>query len=1046
MIMNIQNNILPLKPSSDYVLEKPFVFFVGAKTYNKSLNTTERFVEEIKGLEFLCVSRYREESETYQMTTRNFTFTVKVADEHDNFQVTSISDKREAQAKKKSHYNQSSFIIHLQKGTTIVCDFGYDKSITNRFGIEERVMLHSDLVSVVNAIKEFFNYKEENTESFVSGRFKSQILDPIDAFTEYEDAVEKRSVYSKNYIEYDRCVFNGSYKGDKEYSFESSTFDPDNEDFAVDSNVAVELKEQTADGTYKTMSATIVDRQITENGVEFVLKFRLQFDDDIIPKDGGIIYPQVNETQKRVRKRVLKSIRDKNVASKYMYNFFRTYQSEGFDEVDDWKQFENELLKGKRPPNAGQMDAIRKGIATKDLHLVLGPPGTGKTTVIVNWIKYFVEHDMRVLISSQNNAAVDNVLERAGDNKNAHIIRLGDERKILDPCKKYAINAQIDDGVKLYREKIDQANSRFKESRTKINQAIALYRSNIDRVIVLSHESNKLNSKINAINSKFNELKKAKAEMENAYSKYEGALDEIAVKNIALFELENRGSLYRFFHRHHKRLIEKERDELIEQHKVQSEKYLSYVDSYNEIATKIRSIYNDSSYHDLKTSVLKSVSELASINWDLNIDVPRKSIRIQMDRINGYPIPNANSLTKAISELEQSLKTIDSIEASFSDWSSALDRQTSDIVTDLLIRNSNVVGATCIGINTRRKFANIDFDVSIIDESGQIQVHNAIVPMSRAPKTLMLGDHLQIPPMASDDVMELCRLNGCSTELLEKSFFEYLFKTVEETAEARNKEPECITRLVEQFRMPANISDVISSEFYDDKYFARYNMDNWTPIVPNTTKPLIMISTSGLKQRYETTKLTPNDPSAGYCNKCEAEIIAKIVASIQKEKGELDSSEIGIISAYGKQVRAIRQYITKEKLGLSNQQIYSIAASLDSFQGQERDLIIFSSTRSSNKDAQHARIGFLKELRRLNVAFTRCKKQLVVIGDFDYLTTCEYEVLDEFGKPVKHKSEKDFAMFMQKMIDQAKSPAGEFYTAEEFLRKVGAEIWQEQRL
>ena len=114
---------------------------------------------------------------------------------------------------------------------------------------------------------------------------------------------------------------------------------------------------------------------------------------------------------------------------------------------------------------------------------------------------------------------------------------------------------------------------------------------------------------------------------------------------------------------------------------------------------------------------------------------------------------------------------------------------------------------------------------------------------------------------------------------------------------------------------------------------------------------------------------------------------------------------------------------------------------MDSFQGQERPLIIYSCTRSADPKRvppNRARVGFLKELRRLNVAFTRCQIQLVIIGDYDYLTTCEYEKLDEeTGEPVPNQSEKKYSEFMQRMIDQAKSGQGEFYYTDEFYERTG---------
>ena len=98
---------------------------------------------------------------------------------------------------------------------------------------------------------------------------------------------------------------------------------------------------------------------------------------------------------------------------------------------------------------------------------------------------------------------------------------------------------------------------------------------------------------------------------------------------------------------------------------------------------------------------------------------------------------------------------------------------------------------------------------------------------------------------------------------------------------------------------------------------------------------------------------------------------------------------MGIISAYGAQVRLIREYVAKRVPGITQKQLRDMVASLDSFQGQERPLIIYSLTRSrENTNPRKGRVGFMKELRRLNVAFTRAQQQLIIVGDVDYLSCC----------------------------------------------------------
>ncbi len=206
----------------------------------------------------------------------------------------------------------------------------------------------------------------------------------------------------------------------------------------------------------------------------------------------------------------------------------------------------------------------------------------------------------------------------------------------------------------------------------------------------------------------------------------------------------------------------------------------------------------------------------------------------------------------------------------------------------------------------------------------------------------------------------------------------------------------------------------------------------------------------------------------GYQNKREAQVVADILESVLSAKSESErvayanelGNNLGVISAYGAQVRMIRQTIRK-RLGFTDTQANTAVASLDSFQGQERDLIIYSLTRSTRyKSPEAARVGFLKELRRLNVAFTRCKKQLVIIGDLDYLQSCLYVEKVPEGKVLpcadtddstigpchihqcaecKLDCERRFARFFRLLMQHVKdeeAPAGDLFTVESFQNRL----------
>ena len=104
-----------------------------------------------------------------------------------------------------------------------------------------------------------------------------------------------------------------------------------------------------------------------------------------------------------------------------------------------------------------------------------------------------------------------------------------------------------------------------------------------------------------------------------------------------------------------------------------------------------------------------------------------------------------------------------------------------------------------------------------------------------------------------------------------------------------------------------------------------------------------------------------------------------------------------------------------------------MVASLDSFQGQERSVILYSCTRSNTRPANRSRIGFLKELRRLNVALSRPLKELVFVGDIDFLSSCTN------GEGTG--SEREFSEFI-KLMRQHAEKSGEFILSKEFLKRL----------
>ena len=326
-------------------------------------------------------------------------------------------------------------------------------------------------------------------------------------------------------------------------------------------------------------------------------------------------------------------------------------------------------------------------------------------------------------------------------------------------------------------------------------------------------------------------------------------------------------------------------------------------------------------------------------------------------------------ITQSTVDLEYYNSLIDVI----SEWEKSIHSERQSSLYETILEYVDVVGATCIGINSNKLFANIPFDVVIVDESGQIQLHNLIVPLSRASKAILVGDHKQLPPVVDDELAAELEEQGFDPIFLQKSWFEILWDPMPEDHK---------TMLDTQFRCPAIISDFVSKAFYEDKYFAGSGMEKKQPILPSFNATMAFIDTSKILNSFEKSRVTDGRTEV-LGNEVETTIIIKTLMNFIRELPYLaEKNEIGIIVPYKNHVLEVKRTIKKLKLDIGNLNVEDLVASVDSYQGQERDVIIFAFSRS-NKGGN---IGFLADWRRLNVAMTRTKKQLIMVGSLKTLT------------------------------------------------------------
>lgn len=277
---------------------------------------------------------------------------------------------------------------------------------------------------------------------------------------------------------------------------------------------------------------------------------------------------------------------------------------------------------------------------------------------------------------------------------------------------------------------------------------------------------------------------------------------------------------------------------------------------------------------------------------------------------------------------------------------------TEQYIIDDIIAKAQVVAATLVGAN-HYTVRNQQYHTVVIDEAGQALEPACWIPILKAQQVVLAGDHCQLPPTIKSD--EAAR-NGLATTLLEK---------------CAALHPETVTLLEEQYRMHATIMGYSSGIFYENKLKAHASVAGHLLFSADT--PLAFVDTAGcgFDEKSEGTSTT-NPEEAAFLFKH----LTRLVTALGDHYQPGNFPSVAVISPYKQQIQLLKEQL----LHTPELQPYAGSISIntiDSFQGQERDIVYISMTRSNTEN----RIGFLSDIRRMNVAMTRARKKLVVIGD-----------------------------------------------------------------
>ncbi len=282
------------------------------------------------------------------------------------------------------------------------------------------------------------------------------------------------------------------------------------------------------------------------------------------------------------------------------------------------------------------------------------------------------------------------------------------------------------------------------------------------------------------------------------------------------------------------------------------------------------------------------------------------------------------------------------------DWAKALEDR---LISEILF-SANVVACTLVNASLSMLY-QLKFRTIVIDEAAQALQPASWIPITRAHRVILVGDPFQLPPTVK------------SRDAQKQGFGISLLETCVENFES-------VSMLKTQYRMNEKIMQFSNQQFYNNQLQAAEQVAHWQLELPSNS-PIEFIDTAGCGFMEEINAKTESKFNTGEYFILREHFIQFTTELTDKN---LALPSIAVISPYRAQCMYIKEEMEKDEASMSFLPHISINT-MDAFQGQERDLIYISLVRSN----ENSEIGFLADYRRMNVAMTRAKKQLIMIGD-----------------------------------------------------------------
>ncbi|MEZ8022143.1 DEAD/DEAH box helicase [Vibrio sp. 1F255] len=652
----------------------------------------------------------------------------------------------------------------------------------------------------------------------------------------------------------------------------------------------------------------------------------------------------------------------------------------------------------KGTPTRKQVQALDVALNTPDIALILGPPGTGKTQVISalqNRLAEAADQSMtaEILLTSFQNDAVDNVVARS-EAFGIPAIRADDNVRaplLLEQWVKKQAH-QLGERV----ESVSHSDGAYKILKNINADIVALHSKTVDFTIKKARLTSLLEDvNLLRIEHGFEVPLQLVLQLEECLSKTSTVASETKSERLlqSIRGLRTTKTSYNDDGSEQcwrcgsalRRLDSYRGSEEVDFLEALSDSFEPISDSQ---LTKLRSLKNDLLDHflpDIRPKVLQSQMS--------------DQLTVLLNQLAEIMHEHASSCSAGIPEvLEEYLETIKYqphlLASCVSEYTTSVGASCQRSQSEKVSSYKQSVSASLGEVNS-----DISFDTVIVDEAARANPLDLFIPMALAKRRIVLvGDHFQLPQMLEPDIekemTETGSLREETADAIKKSLFERLYMQLKQR-EAKDGIKRTVM-LDTQFRMHPKIGDFVSRSFYESEGEAKVNAG-----LTADRFDLGIANYSGKFAEWIDVPLSSGKElrsGTSWQRRCEAERIAEEIADLLEASTGIS---IGVITFFAAQRELIFDQLAKRSIcrktsdgweylpeykNLPNGEERLRVGSVDAFQGKEFDVVLLSMVRSNNYSATdenslRAKYGFIRTPNRLNVAFSRAKSLIKVIGD-----------------------------------------------------------------